>query len=179
MTREEILKTAEKHGLSQYGIFDVKGLAFRPEVRDMCAAGRCGQYGHSWACPPAIASLEEITEKAAKYSWGLLVQETGQMEDPYDVDVMLGTEVILKKKFLAFVDELTDEARLDCLPMGAGTCTRCKECTYPDAPCRFPEKVYPSMEAYGLVVSDTCELASIPYYYGPNTITYSCCILFR
>ena len=24
------------------------------------------------------------------------------------------------------------------LPMGAGCCTKCKTCTCPDAPCRFP-----------------------------------------
>ena len=178
-TKEELIEIANSLGLSQNGIFDVSKLAFRTEVRDMCAADRCQMYGKNWACPPACGTLDEIREKASHYSWGLVVQKTGQMEDPYDVDVMMETEKELKEQFLKFCDVLMEEEKIDCLPMGAGSCTRCKECTYPDAPCRFPEKLFPSMEAYGLVVSDTCQLADIPYYYGKNTITYTCCVLFK
>ena len=65
------------------------------------------------------------------------------------------------------------------LGMGAGTCRRCKSCTYPDAPCRFPEDSYSSMEAYGLWVSKVCELSGIPYNYGPNTIAYTSCFLLK
>jgi predicted metal-binding protein len=61
--------------------------------------------------------------------------------------------------------------------MGMGACTRCGQCTYPDQPCRFPELAYPSMEAYGLVVSEVCKRNGAPYYNGPDTVTFSSCML--
>jgi hypothetical protein len=33
------------------------------------------------------------------------------------------------------------------------------------------------MEGYGMVVSDVCRDNALPYYYGPNTITYTACAL--
>ena len=33
------------------------------------------------------------------------------------------------------------------------------------------------MEAYGLVVSDTCTDSGMAYNYGKNTITYTGCVL--
>ena len=44
-----------------------------------------------------------------------------------------------------------------CLPMTSGGCSICRACPCPDAPCRFPEKAMPSMEACGLLVSKVCE----------------------
>ncbi len=177
MDKERIEELTKKAGIGKYGFFDAGRLAFRTEVRDMCAANVCQSYGHSWACPPAIGTLEEIREKAGAYKYGIVLQETGEMEDDFDVEVMMETEAILKEKFYKLTDLLMEDGA-DVLPMGCGTCTRCAKCTYPGEPCRFPEKVFPSMEAYGLVVSDTCGLADVPYYYGPQTITYTCCVLF-
>ncbi len=61
--------------------------------------------------------------------------------------------------------------------IGTGACTRCEKCTYPDKPCRFPDKMTSSMEALGMVVSDVCRDNGIPYYYGQGTITYVGCVL--
>jgi predicted metal-binding protein len=63
--------------------------------------------------------------------------------------------------------------------MGAGACGRCEHCTFPDKPCRFPDKMTASMEAYGIVVSDVCQSNNLPYYYGNNTLTYTGCVLLE
>ena len=55
---------------------------------------------------------------------------------------------------------------------------QCAKCTYPDQPCRFPDKAFTSMEAYGLLVTDVCKSADTPYYYGRNTVTFTSCVLF-
>jgi hypothetical protein len=63
--------------------------------------------------------------------------------------------------------------------MGSGGCgMQCAKCTYPDQPCRFPDKAFTSMEAYGLLVTDVCKSADTPYYYGRNTVTFTGCVLF-
>ena len=173
-----MLRLAEETGFSHYGIFSADGLEFRQEVRDMCAAGRCGSFGKRWTCPPHCGTLEESVSKAKRFSKGIILQMTGNMEDDFDVECMMDTEKAVKEKLDIFVERLK-ESHIECLPMTAGTCTRCRECTCPDAPCRFPEKMSISMEAYGLIVSHVCKLANVKYNYGPRTITFTTCVLFN
>ena len=176
MELEQLLALAEELGFSHAGALNVSALRFLPEVREMCAAGRCQAYGHRWSCPPYCGTLEEIAERARRYTRGILVQSTGEMEDDFDVECMMETERLQKERFRALTERVR-QAVPDCLPMAAGACTVCKSCTCPDAPCRFPDLAVPSMEAYGLVVSDVCRDSGLPYYYGPHTITYTSCIL--
>ncbi len=176
MTREEAAKLAEECGFSHWGFFETDGLRFLPEVRDMCASGKCQRYNKCWSCPPACGTLEESREKAKAFSWGILLQTTAELEDDYDAETMMEADSTQKKRFEAFCLALEKEDSF--MPMGSGSCTICAECTWPDAPCRFPKRMVTSMEAYGLVVSEVCQLAETPYYYGPLTITYSSCVLF-
>ena len=176
MTQTELLALAAECGFDHAGELNTAALDFNPAVREMCAADRCHHYGRSWSCPPGCGTLEEIAQKAAAYRRGILLQSTGQMEDDFDVETMMDTEQLHKERFHALVARVRQEYP-NCLPMAAGACTVCKECTYPDAPCRFPERAIPSMEAYGLVVSKVCEDGGLPYYYGPRTITYTSCVL--
>ena len=176
MTNEELLKLAEECGFEHFGMLNVPALDFNPAVRDMCAADRCHMYGRCWTCPPGCGTLEEISAKAAAYQRGLLLQSTGEMEDDFDVEVMMGTAQTQKERFSKLCAAIRTQYP-NCLPMSSGACTVCQQCTYPDAPCRFPDRAIPSMEAYGLVVSKTCEDSGMKYYYGPLTITYSSCIL--
>ena len=80
------------------------------------------------------------------------------------------------------MDQFSDEIRKQfpqALILGDGQCKRCKVCTYPDAPCRFPDKKSSAMEAMGMVVSEVCAANQIPYYYGPGTLTYVGCVLIE
>ena len=113
-------------------------LQFLPEVRSMCAAGRCRQYGKSWSCPPACCTLEEARERAAKYSHGLLLQTVGPREDSYDFEGMMAVSHENDAHFDALIDALRDNGFSDTFPMSAGSCTRCAACTYPDAPLPLP-----------------------------------------
>ena len=176
MTEQQLLDLAAQCGFDHAGKLEAAALKFDPAVRDMCAADRCRSYGRCWTCPPGCGTLEEIAQRAAAYHRGILLQSTGQLEDDFDVDTMLDTERLQKERFAAFVDRVRSEYP-DCLPMSSGACTVCPQCTYPDAPCRFPHLAIPSMEAYGLVVSQVCQSSGLPYYYGPGTITYTACVL--
>jgi len=100
------------------------------------------------------------------------------VKDDFDYETISETGERHKQNFVALVDQLKQQYP-DLLPMGAGTCTICEKCTYPDQPCRFPDKSISSMEAYGLWVSKVCELSGIPYYYGKKTITYTSCYLLK
>ncbi len=145
-------------------------------VRDMCADGKCRLYGTRWSCPPACGSIDVCERKIRKYSGGILVQTVGHLEDEFDLKGIGNAQRTHSDRFqtLARQMRLLDKG---CLPLTAGGCTRCEACTYPKKPCRFPDKMLSSMEAYGLLVSDVCEKNGIPYYRGSGTITFTSCVL--
>ena len=157
---------------------DVSTLEFLPEVRAMCSADRCRAYGKSWSCPPANGTLEYWEEKASHFRKGLLMQTVGEREDSFDFEAMMEVEELHKANSEKLIDFIHANA-LDCLFMTAGTCTRCKPCTYPDAPCRFPDRVFPSMEACGVFVSKVCMDINLAYNYGDEKIAYTSCLLYN
>ena len=173
---EKMKAVAVDIGFSQVGLLDASTLVFRQEVRDMCAANTCHMYGVNWACPPGCGTLEECSGRASGYRWGLLVQTVGELEDNMDIEAMMETEADHKEHFLEG-NRRFRELYPNLMALGAGTCVICKKCSYPDNPCRFPERRISSMEAYGLVVSDTCTANGMKYYYGMNTIAYTSCYL--
>ncbi len=165
-------------GFSNVEPLDPKTLKFLPDVRSMCAADRCQSYGKTWSCPPACGELDYWEERCKPYTKGLILQTVGDREDSYDFEAMMEVAKDNDRHFEEYTDILR-EKRADFVAMSAGTCTRCAKCTYPDAPCRFPEKLYPSMEACGLFVSGVCRDNGVSYYYGDEKIAYTCCILYN
>ncbi len=175
---DALFELAKECGFTHYGKLDVSTLEFLQEVRDMCATNQCGRYNKSWACPPACGTLEEMRARVSSYSHGIIVQTVGQMEDSFDWETMQETAQAQGRNFMKMWNELEKDYP-GLMAMGTGTCTNCKECTYPDAPCRFPNKVAASMEACGLVVSKVCTDNGLKYNYGPNTLAYSACFLLE
>ena len=55
---------------------------------------------------------------------------------------------------------------------GAGSCSLCEKCTYPDAPCRHPKKARRSLEACGIDVVALSKVVGLHYINGENTVTY-------
>jgi predicted metal-binding protein len=175
---EKVKLLAEEVGFSHFAPLDVQNIKLLEEVRAMCAADKCKAYNKNWACPPGCGSIPECGARIKKYAAGIILQTTAELEDSMDYE---GMEQ-LAKDHTKHMDEFAKrvkELKPACMVIGAGTCTRCKECTYPDNPCRFPDKMTSSMEALGMLVSDVCKDNSLPYYYGPNTLTYTGCVLLE
>lgn len=173
---DELLMLAKEAGLTYAAPLSMDSLEFREEVRSMCSADRCKSYGKSWSCPPAVGSIERAAARAGAYRRGIIVQTAGALADSFDID---GTASMMRRHRKNF-DTLVRQIRQfypDCLPMGAGTCKVCRSCTYPDRPCRHPDRMFVSMEAYGLLVSDVAIKSGLKYNYGENTMCFTSCIL--
>jgi predicted metal-binding protein len=178
MDYEKLTATAKTCGFDAAGELDVGKLEFLQDVRDMCAADKCHNYGRSWSCPPAAPALEDMRDTVKKYSRGLLVQTVGQLEDSLDFDEMMASAARHAESF----DKLWDILREDypgLYPMGSGGCKKCPQCAYPDAPCRFPDKLCYSMEACGLFVSRVVSDNGMKYNHGKDTICYTACFLLE
>ena len=178
MDMDKYIALAMECGFTHAKELDPSTLEFMPEVRDMCAAGKCRSYGTNWSCPPACGELDELENKCSEYTSGVILQTVGYREHEFDFESFMDAGKKHGKTFESFYEKLR-KMGADVLPMGAGGCRRCEKCTYPDEPCRFPEKLTPSMEACGLLVSKVCQDNDIPYYYGKDTIAYVACCLFK
>ena len=177
-TLEAIENIAREIGFECTGRVATEALSVRPEVRDMCAANRCHRYGHSWSCPPACDPIESYQEHIQKRRMGIVVQTVGHMEDSFDFETIEESGLLHDKRYRKFAEAVRN-AGLECTDglqpyfLGAGSCCMCNPCTYPDAPCRFPDKMTVSLEAAGFVVTEVCIAAGIPYNHGQNTISFT------
>ena len=176
MTYEQLATLAESSGFSAWAALDVSTIKLKPEVREMCAVNSCGQHGKRWSCPPGCGTLEECASRLQGYTHGILVQTYGDIEDGFDFEAMMEIEAEHKSNFMDMYSALRDTGA-DVLAIGAGCCTQCATCTYPDAPCRFPEKMTSSMEAYGMLVLEICKANGLQYYYGSDKMAYTSCFL--
>ena len=176
----ELRERALKTGFTLAEPIRVETIQLRDEVRDMCAADKCHAYNRNWSCPPACGTIEECRERLQSYEVGLLVQTTGKLEDDFDFETMQETSVKHGEYFRTLLKEIRrDYPGLQLLPLCTGACMNCETCTYPDAPCRFPEVLSTPMEGYGMVISDVCRDNNIVYNHGRGTLTYVACYLFR
>ena len=167
---KELEEMGKMAGFTHVGLLKSDSIQLMPEVREMCAKNTCHMYNKRWSCPPGCGDLEECQQKISRYK--------EQLEDPMDGETMMETEAEHKKTFYEF-EKVLREKWPGMLPIGAGCCTKCKECTYPDAPCRFPDQAFSSMEAYGMLVTQVCKANGLEYYYGPCTIAYTSCYLLE
>ena len=175
--RATIESFATDIGFDCMGACATEGFKTHPEVRDMCAANLCQFYDKSWSCPPACGTIEEYQQKMEPFGNCVVVQTVGQMEDSFDYETVQEAAQTQDARFRELVKRLHEEA-FDFMPLGAGTCMLCPRCSYPDAPCRFPDKMVVSMEASGLMVNEICTKAGIPYNHGTDTISFTGCILY-
>ena len=178
MTYEQLSQMAKEAGFSAWASLDVSTIELKPEVRDMCAVNSCGQYGKRWSCPPGCGTLEQCSARLKACSRGILVQTCGDIEDGFDFEAMMEIEADHKDHVNQMYQALR-EAGTQVLALGAGCCTVCAKCTYPDEPCRFPEKMISSMEAYGMVVLEVCRANGLQYYYGADKMAYTSCFLLQ
>lgn len=178
MNYEALANIARECGFSAWAALDVSTIELKPEVRDMCATNSCGQYNKRWSCPPGCGTLEECRARLAEYTHGILVQTYGDVEDGFDFEAMMEIESDHKDHFTQMYDTLRQQG-MEVLAIGAGCCKQCAKCTYPDEPCRFPDKKVDSMEAYGMLVLEVCKANNLQYYYGSDKMAYNSCFLLK
>ncbi len=175
--RAQIEKAAAESGFEAFGYVDISGIACHPEVRELCEGNVCRNYGASWACPPAVGSLSACRERAGRFRTMLLFSRSYPLEDSFDFDAMAAGMKHFKRLTDIFHEKLRAFLPSFQLLSNEG-CGRCARCTYPDAPCRFPELLHHSLEGYGWIVKELADAAGIRYHNGPNTVTYFGALLF-
>ena len=118
--------------------------------------------------------------EVGNYKYALVYQTVSELEDSYDFEGMFDA----KKRFIPIslnLRKVFSEMEIaKTLHLGAGGCGICPICAKRiDAPCRYPEKAMPGLEAYGINVSKLAAAAGMKYINGQNTVTYFGMILLN
>ena len=76
--------------LLAYGFADPNTVDFAQRVRHICRQ-ECPMYGKTWACPPAVGSVEECRERCLSYSDCLVVATVTEVRDIANIEETLAT----------------------------------------------------------------------------------------
>lgn len=173
-----IEKAASEAGLREFGYVEIDNLKFCQEVRTICEENKCRNYGTSWACPPAVGTIAECRARVTQYDKMMLFSQAYRLEDSFDFEGMVAGLHNFKQVVLRFQQNLNNSIS-DYLLLSNEGCGRCADCTYPNAPCRFPQFLHHSLEGYGFFVNELAKEAGIRYNNGPDTVTYFGALLFN
>lgn len=165
-------------GIHEYAFLETAGLSFNDDVRQLCVQNKCGKYGSTWACPPAVGTVYECKRRLLQYDTMLLFSGIFPLEDWRD-------EAALQRCMQGFrqvaqgLDDMLKPIVGERLFLSIEGCDICSECTYPHAPCRFPDKLHHSMSGYSLVVKELAEKAGMAFDGGEGRLIFFGAVAFN
>lgn len=172
-----ILQEKENLNIHEYAFLRSDQVVFSDEIRILCEKNSCGMYDKSWACPPAVGSIENCKKKCSELENAFVFTSLANLENMYDVDEWRRVRII-HEKITDKVVQIFQEEFEKILILSTEGCTVCKTCTYPKKPCRFPDRMYPATEGFGILVTQLAQTGNIKYNNGPNSLTYFSVIFF-
>ena len=162
--------------LLQYGFLTPQELVFTERVRHVCEK-ECPMYNTSWACPPAVGTVEECQRRCMEFPELLVMTTITEVADIENLELTLATrpehEAITHE-----VEHLFHRQNCDTMVLSTESCAVCARCAWPDGPCRHPEKMYPCVESHGILVTDLAEKFGMDFFNG-NYVTWFSLIFFR
>jgi predicted metal-binding protein len=177
LNRELLENQLAEFPLYAYGFIDPKTLEFTQRVRFICQS-ECPMYGKSWACPPAVGSVEECQAMCNGFAHCLMIATITEVSDISDIQQSLAT----RGEHEDLTDQIADLLRQQGIKpyvLSTEACAACERCAYLDGqPCRFPERMHPCVESHGINVIPAMEELGIPFISGENLVTWVSLLLF-
>ena len=171
MTTRELLEEAIcELPLFEYTFFPSKEIIFSTKVRKICEMNDCGRFNRSWSCPPAIGTIEDCIARCKPYKNTFMFSTVTSVEDSYNFDSCIKAKVDHERVLLEAAKifrQYTDSP----LVLGTG-CMLCEQCSYPNAPCRHPDNMFPSIESHGILIMQLAAQYNMSYDCGQNIVTY-------
>ena len=171
MDRELLDRQLAQLPLYAYFYIDPKQLEFSQRIRYICKA-ECPMYGKTWACPPAVGSVEQCREKCLSYSSCLLVGTVTEIEDISNLEKTLATRPE-HEQLTNEIRQLLRDQGIEPYILSTEACAVCESCAYLEGkPCRMPERMHPCLESHGINIIPTLESVGLEFQYGENIITW-------
>ena len=178
MNTEELENRLSELPLYIYFFIDPRELEFTERVRWICEHD-CSRYGTSWACPPAVGTVEECRKRCLSYAHGLVISSIAEVSDISNIDETLAARVPH--------EELTDRVRSIMQELGAEpfvlsteSCAVCRTCAYKqNLPCRHPDRMHPCVESQGINIIPILEANGLEFQFGQNIVTWVSLLLYN
>ncbi len=177
---EELKKKIEEEitqfPICEYAFIRPEEIPFSERVRYICET-ECPRYGTSWACPPAVGTLEECRRRCLAFEDGFIFTTVSEGADLENMDAMLAMRTDHEKITRRIVKMFREECR-EVQAFSTESCAICEHCAYPDAPCRHPGYMLPSVEGYGILVTELAEKHGMSFLNGSDVVTWFSLILY-
>ena len=160
----------------QYDWIDTAELVFTDRVRMICQT-ECPMYNKTWACPPAVGTVEECRERCLRYDHALMFTTMVEVRDIANIEETLATRHDHEEDTRQ-VAELVREQCGDVLVLSTEACAICEHCAWPDAPCRHPDRMFPCVESHGILATDIAERHGIEFI-GGNVVTWFSLVFYQ
>ena len=174
--REQLEQGLAKLPLMQYAFFKPGELTFTQRVRAICET-ECPMYATTWACPPAVGTVEECRARCLQYHEALMLSTVTEVADIENLTETLATRAgheAVTRQAVALLEGLGYET----YTLSTEACALCDHCAYPDGPCRHPEKMYPCVESHGILVTELAERCGMDFFNG-NLVTWYSLVFYR
>ncbi len=164
--------------LYTFAWIDPKMLEFSQRVRHICQT-ECPMYGKTWACPPAVGSVEDCEKRCGRYQSCLLIGTVTECDDTGDIHATLATRSDHERITNQVRDLLREQGVIPYI-LSTEACAICDRCAYLDGlPCRLPGKMHPCIESHGINLIPTLEANGLDFQYGGNIVTWYSLLFFN
>ena len=160
-----------------YEFINPAKLEFSDRIRWICEH-ECPMYGKTWACPPAVGSVESCRGKCERYGSCLMISTIVEVADISDINATLATrgdhEAVTNQ-----VRDLLRQQGVEPYVLSTEACAECARCAYLDGePCRFPDRMHPCVESHGINVLALLDEMGLAFQYGENVVTWFSLLFF-
>ena len=177
MLNQELLEQQlQELPLFQYAFAQTSELVFTERVRYICQH-ECPRYGTTWACPPAVGSVDSCKAQCLAYPNMLMISTVTEVADIANETETLATRAD-HEEITRQVAELMKAQGCEIRVLSTESCAICETCSYPDGPCRHPDRMFPCVESQGILVTELCETYGMEFFNG-NIVTWVSLLLYR
>jgi len=177
MLNKELLEVQlQELPLFQYAFAKTTELTFTERVRYICRE-ECPRYNTTWACPPAVGAVDSCKAQCMAYPEMLMISTVSEVADIENQEETLAT----RKDHEEITRQVADLMRAqgcELRVLSTESCAICEKCSYPDAPCRHPELMFPCVESQGILVTELFEKNGMEFFNG-NIVTWFSLLLYR
>ena len=177
MDRKKLEAQLAELPLYEYAFIKTDELLFSERVRYICET-ECPMYNTTWACPPAVGTVEACQKRVMAFEEGLLIATITEVSDIANIAETLATRSD-HEEITRQVLSMVRKQAAQTLTLSTEACAHCAHCTWPDAPCRLPDRMFPCVESHGILVTDLAEKHGIAFLAQGNIVTWFSLILYK
>ncbi|HIZ65609.1 MAG TPA: DUF2284 domain-containing protein [Candidatus Blautia pullicola] len=170
ISHEKIEEFIRQYPVYQYAFFSPKDIDFSYRVRWICE-NECERYNTTWACPPAVGTVEECRKRCLEYKECFLYSTVAEVSDVINFQETLSTRRE-HEEITASIEDFIRQQGSTCMALSTESCDICQECAFPQGSCRFPKRMHPCVESHGIVVYELTEKFGLDFTLSPTQILW-------